>query len=209
MHSFSILPDLLSRDYRVLILDFYGFGATPSPEEPLELIDYVHGVKELVDYYQLRDVTLVGHSFGGRVAMLFAVTYREIVDSLILIDSAGIKPRRGLSYYARISVHRLLKKLGHQGLRGSSDYSMLSDRDKKTFSNIVNLDLTPILADIVVPTLLIWGGRDKATPLYMAKKLKKGIINSDLVVFSRAGHFSYLDEPNATYAVIKYFLRQC
>ncbi len=209
MHSFGNIPDRLSNDFRVLTLDFYGFGNTPSPNHPLALIDYVNGVKDLIDYYSLTDVVLLGHSFGGRVAMLFANTYSDCVATLILIDSAGVKPRRGLKYYTKLITHKILKKCHLNGLKGSADYSTLSDVDKRTFINIVNQDLTPILKSISQPTLLIWGGRDKDTPLYMAKKLNKHIKNSDLVVFSRAGHFAYLDELNATTAVIRYFLMQC
>ncbi len=209
MFSFGILPKLLSRDYQVTILDFYGFGESISPKPILNLSDYVEGLKTLIEECKISKAILVGHSFGGRVALLFAAKYPQYVHSLVLIDAAGIKPRRGLRYYTKIGVHKLLKRFGLAGLAGSSDYQKLSDDDKATFRNIVNEDLSPLLKDITVPTLLLWGKKDKDTPLYMAKKLKNNIRNSDLVVFSKAGHFSYLDEPTATYAVIKYFLLQC
>ncbi len=209
MHSFTRLADRLSKDYKVITLDFFGFGDTPSPDYPLTLMDYVDGVKEVIERYHLSNVTLVGHSFGGRVAMLFSVTYPDMVDSLVLIDSAGLRPRRGLDYYARVWFNRVLRRLGLNGLRGSKDYQNLTDVEKQTFKNVVNLDLTPLLTSITQKTLILWGGKDKDTPLYMGKKLKKYIKNSDLVVFCKAGHFSYLDESNATYHVIKYFLAQC
>jgi pimeloyl-ACP methyl ester carboxylesterase len=57
----------------------------------------------------------------------------------------------------------------------------------------VNEDLTSKLKKITAPSLLVWGARDRDTPMYMARAMKKRIKNSGLVIFPEAGHYSYLD----------------
>lgn len=70
---------------------------------------------------------------------------------------------------------------------------------------VVNENLKPLLNDIESPTLLIWGDKDDATPLYMAKIMEKEIKGSGLVVFEGAGHYSYLDEYNRFKRVLESF----
>ena len=155
--------------------------------------DYAKAVVEIINHYKMDKVILVAHSFGGRVAIRLASRYGYLLDKIVLCDSAGVLPRRGLRYYGKVYWHRLLTKMGVSHESGSEDYRKLSDLDKQTFKNIVNEDLTPELRKITLPTLLIWGNEDRDTPIYMAKKLRKKIANSALVVFKNAGHFAYLD----------------
>lgn len=112
------------------LVDFYGFGKTPHPDYPLTVKDYADGVLELMDKLNIEKATLVGHSFGGRVAIYIAAKYPEKVEKLVLVDSAGIKPRRGIKYRLKILLHKILKKFG-KGLKGSKDYRALSPVMKK------------------------------------------------------------------------------
>ena len=89
---------------------------------------------------------------------------------------------------------------------GSSDYKALSSDEKQVFNRIIKQDLSYALKDITSSTLIIWGKLDKDTPLYMAKKLNKYIINSGLIVFENAGHYSYLDEATKSLLILKSFL---
>lgn len=191
--SFLGVAKTISPYYRVTLLDFYGFGRSPRKEKPLFVEDYAKAVVEIINHYKMNDVILVAHSFGGRVAIRLASEYGRLLDKIVLCDSAGVLPRRGLRYYGKVYWHRLLTALGVSNVGGSEDYRKLSDIDKQTFKNIVNEDLTPELKKITLPTLLIWGNEDRDTPIYMAKKLRKKIVNSALIVFKNAGHYAYLD----------------
>ena len=146
------------------LVDFYGFGKTPHPDYPLTVKDYADGVLELMDKLNIEKATLVGHSFGGRVAIYIAAKYPEKVEKLVLVDSAGIKPRRGIKYRLKILLHKILKMFG-KGLKGSKDYRALSPVMKKTFQNVVNYDETYLLSDITADTAIFWGDKDKDTPL--------------------------------------------
>ena len=157
---------------RATLVDFYGFGKTPHPDYPLTVKDFAEGVIETMDAAGIAKADIVGHSFGGRVAIYLAAYYPERVNKLVLVDSAGVKPRRGIKYYFKITLHKILKKFGG-GLKGSDDYRALSPVMQATFRNVVNYDETPLLGRISAETAIFWGDNDKDTPLYMAKKLNK------------------------------------
>nr|MDE7216215.1 alpha/beta hydrolase [Clostridia bacterium] len=110
-----------------------------------------------------------------------------------LVDSAGLKPRYSIKKNIRKLTYNLKKffKMDTSNC-GSADYRALSGDMRTTFKNVVNFYLDGYLKDVKCDALIIWGKRDKDTPPYMAKRLKKGIYNSGLI-FLQGGHYSYLD----------------
>ncbi len=188
------------------LVDFYGFGKTPHPDYPLTVADYAAGVIELMDYLQISSAVLVGHSFGGRVAIEIAAKYPNRVDKLVLVDSAGIKPKRRLKYYYKILKHKILKKIRGYGLEGSADYKALSDAMRGTFINVINYNQKPLLKKITAPTVVFWGDKDKETPLYMAKIFRRKIKDSHLFLFTNCGHFSYLDNSGKFVRILSAFI---
>ena len=103
--------------------------------------------------------------------------------------------------YRKKAQNRLLK------LFSSADYFKLKDNVKKTFQNIVNEDLFSYLKSINAETLILWGEKDKDTPLKDAYKIKKEIKNSELIIFKNASHFSYLEYPTITLNIINEFIK--
>jgi len=190
----------------VTLVDFYGFGDTPSPPYPLLLDDYADSIVNIIRHYKMQDVVLVGHSFGGRVALRIASKYGYILDGIVLTGSAGLKPRRGLKYYFKVYFHKLMLKLGINHRGGSSDYAKLSGAMRQTFKNIVNEDQTKELSKITLPVLLIWGDKDKDTPIYMAKRMYRKMPTSSLIVFRNEGHFAYLNRYRLFTEILKKFL---
>jgi pimeloyl-ACP methyl ester carboxylesterase len=194
---------------RVVALDFPGFGASALPPVPWGVGDYAVCLRRLLDRLEIEKSTLIGHSFGGRVAIVYATTWPEQVDRLILVDSAGIRPattprQQAIGLAARAGK-AVLGLPGLKGLRasaraaatarlGSEDYQQAGPL-RKTFVRVVGEDLRPRLPRIQAPTLLVWGSNDDATPLADAKIMEKEIPDAGLVVFEGAGHFSYVDRP--------------
>lgn len=76
----------------------------------------------------------------------------------------------------------------------------------KTFQNIIKEDLKDFLPYIEQETLILWGEKDKDTPLKDAKVIKKKIKNSALIIYPNATHFSYLENPILTYKIIEKFI---
>ncbi len=195
INAYSIIPDM------------YGFGKTPHGDTPLTVEDYAKGVLDILEKEGISSVSVIGHSFGGRVGIYLASHYPKIVERLVLVDSAGLKPRRGLRYYFRVFFYKIKKKLGLDTSKsGSKEYQSLKGAMRKTYVNVVNFDQAGQLACIFSPTLIIWGGRDRVTPIYMAKKLCKKIKRSELFVIEKAGHFSYADNLDLFSVRIKAFL---
>lgn len=188
------------------LVDFYGFGKTPHPDYPLTVGDYAKGVLELMDELGIKKASFTGHSFGGRVAIEIAAKFPERVEKLVLVDSAGIRPRRGIKYYFKIAQHKILKKIRGYGAAGSCDYNKLSPVMKRTFINVVNYNQKRLLKKIKAETAIFWGNNDKDTPVYMARILNRKIKNSSLFILTNAGHFSYLDSSGKFQLILNAFL---
>lgn len=202
-----VAKKIAERGYRVTLVDFYGFGKTPHPSLPLSLDDYVLSIVNLIRYYEIEKVTLVCHSFGGRVGIKLCAKYGYYVEKLMLVDAAGIKPRRNIFYHIKVFDYKLRKKLKLKTTNsGSEDYKRLSPIMKKTFVNVVNEDLTPLLHRIICPTLIFWGQKDKDTPFYMAKKMNKKIKNSAVIECLNCGHFAYIEMSEVFIETLAIFL---
>lgn len=209
-----------AQTHTVYNIDFPGFGNSEEPPEVWGVENYTRLVEELIRKEKLINPVLIGHSFGGRVAILLAS--RNAVDKVVLVDAAGIKPKRSLKYYLKVYSFKAGKKfwqlmLGKEkaqekidrirAKRGSSDYADASPMMRAILSKVVNEDLTDKLYLIKCPTLLIWGENDTATPLSDAKLMNKLIPDAGLVSFPRSGHYSFLDNPGQFRAVLSSFLK--
>ena len=205
--AFLFVAKRLCFNYRVTVLDFAGFGDSQTPSEPYTVPKYADDVLKLLNICGIERATLVGHSFGGRVATEIAVRCPSVVERLVLIDSAGIKPRRKPSYYIKIALHKILKKFFGKGLRGSSDYAVLSDEMKKTFINVVGYDQRNDICRISQPTAVFWGKKDKETPLYMYRYYLKHVKQSEGFLLD-GGHFSYVDDYAKFMAILLAYLKE-
>ncbi|MBR4800180.1 MAG: alpha/beta hydrolase [Clostridia bacterium] len=198
---------LATLGYRCILLDMAGFGDTPEPTFPYTVKAYANDVRRLLYDLGIEKAVFVGQSFGGRIATELAYSSPDTVKKLVLIDAAGCKPRRGLKYRLRVFAHKFLQKIGKKGLKGSRDYQVLSPVMRETFKNVVNYFQDGQLEYIVCPTAIFWGKNDKETPLYMAKRLKKRIKNSQLFLLD-GGHFAYMDDFFRFFAVFSAFLKE-
>lgn len=209
-----------AQTHTVYNIDFPGFGGSQEPPEVWGVERYTRLIEDLVRKEGLERPVLIGHSFGGRVSILYAS--RNEVDKVVLVDAAGIKPKRSLKYYLKVYSFKAGKRfwelmLGKEKAqervdrmrtkRGSSDYAGASPMMRRILSKVVNEDLTDRLPLISAPTLLIWGENDTATPIADAKKMSRLIPGSGLVSFPGCGHYSFLDNPIQFRAVLSSFLK--
>lgn len=198
--------------YTMLFIDFPPFGKSSRPNEVWTMQDYFSSTLQIIQNQQkektYNSLNIISHSFGGRVAILLASSGEIEIDKLVLIASAGIKPKRNLNYHYKVLKYKIIKKISPEkaAKMGSNDYKQLSMGMKSTFSNIVNTDLTPNSKLIPCKTLIIYGKNDKETPIYMAKKLHKNIKNSKLIIIKKAGHFVYLEQFNIVLKYVSLFL---
>lgn len=217
----SLAPvfDHLKKFFSVYSLDLPGFGQSPPPGEVWSVGRYAEAVERFIKELALDRPVLIGHSFGGRLGIILGA--KKIPHKIVLIDSAGIRPRRNWKYYSRVYTYKcakkiftlpVLRKYRQKALsywlksNPSSDYNAAQGVMRQIFVKVVNEDLRHYLPRIEAPALLVWGEKDTATPLADGQLMEKLIPDSGLVVFKDAGHYSYLDRLPQFLRVIDSFL---
>jgi pimeloyl-ACP methyl ester carboxylesterase len=203
---------------RVHALDLPGFGHSAPPPEPWGVEEYQAFVAAYMDAVGLARATIVAHSNGGRIAIRMAATEPERVAKLVLVDAAGIRPKRTFRWYRRVAMAKAGKHAArHFGAPGerlrdallakaaSADYAAAGEL-RPTLVKLVNADLRPYMPRIAAPTLLVWGAEDTDTPVAMAQEMERLIPDAGLVVLQGAGHFSYADQPARFARIVSHFI---
>ena len=197
--------------YANYTVDFAGFGKSdPPPSCGFTIVDYAMQLKEFLSEQNLSCVTIVGHSFGCRVALVLAATYPELVSGMILVAPAGLR-KFSLSRWCKVKLYKLskfcarLRKAEPQIKYASDDYVNCSKALRSTFVKVVNADLSSYAKRVQCPVLIVNGRQDTATPLTHAKKLNKRIAGSSLVEIE-GDHFAFFRSPVAFANTVKNFV---
>lgn len=207
----------LGNDYKVYNIDLPGFGESDEPNYEFTIDDYVSFLNEFININKIKKPIIIGHSFGCRIAIKYAAK-SDNVKALILTGAAGLKPKRNARYYVSVYTYKFFKQfkdfpfLKHyiremMENSGSVDYRNSSPIMKKVLINAVNEDLVDSVAQIKVPTLLVFGANDTATPVWMGEKMNSLIDGSKLVVYDNAGHYAYLERADLFEKDILKFLK--
>ena len=221
IQAFEVVHKHLAHRFRVFTIDFPGFGHSDLPPSPWTVEDYVQTLEAFVRTLKIENPILMGHSFGGRVSIVYAS--KNPVRKMILVDSAGVKPRRSFNYYIKVYSFKLakqflklpiinrreeelLKKL--RAKFGSADYKGVSGVMQQTMVRVVNEDLQRFMPNIQASTLLVWGENDTATPVSDAKIMEQKIPDAGLVILKGCGHFSYLEKFHEFKVIIDHFLKE-
>jgi pimeloyl-ACP methyl ester carboxylesterase len=201
----NIAQNLKSDGIAIYALDLPGFGSSAIPKEALTIEDYADVVIKFIEKLKLKNIILVGHSFGGRIAIKLSAMHPELIDKLVLVDSAGLilkKNKNAFLKFLSLPIKPFFKPRFMQGLRrkiyrkmGSEDY-LATPYLKETYLKTVKEDLRKHFPNIIVPTLIIWGKEDQETPLRYAEIMNNEIKNSKKVILDGAGHFSFIDKPD-------------
>ena len=195
--------------FHVTILDFPGFGESSEPDHALTVYDYVEILEELLKELKIENPIVMGHSFGGRIAILYAS--RNKTEKLVLFGAPCIRENR-VSMKEKIlkSLKKLpgMNKLGEYMKKhiGSEDYRNASTVMRETLVNTVNEDLSEYAKRIKAPTLLIWGTNDQAAPIEDAKKLEKLLLDGALIELPGCTHYAYLEALPQVINILNNFL---
>ncbi|MCH5254609.1 MAG: alpha/beta hydrolase [Lachnospiraceae bacterium] len=219
---FDGIIKVLSPSHRVIAPDMPGFGKTAEPSVPWCVDDYVDFVMKFIDLMQLKEVSVLVHSFGGRV--LFKMNAREnlpfVIHKAVLIDSAGILPKKTWKQKASLRMYKIARRIMSTAplhflypdaveemrrKRGSADYNNATPTMRATLVKVVNEDLEPLIPKLNCPTLIIWGDQDTATPIGDARSMERLIKDAGLVVCEGAGHYSFLEQPAKVHGALKVF----
>lgn len=209
---YNSVADAINSEYRVIQFDFPGFGASDEPREAWSVDEYANFFCKFMVHLNIKETTLIGHSYGGRVIIKLANrdNLPFEINKIVLIDSAGILPKKTAKQKFNIKKYKILNKFfctnwfstlfpaiveEWRSRQGSADYRNATPIMRQCLVMAVNEDLTHLLNLIKQDTLLIWGDLDTATPIGDAKRMEELIPNSGLVILEGAGHFSFLEKP--------------
>lgn len=196
---------------RLIIIDLPGFGASVEPDYAWTLEDYADMIHSLLESLNIKNPNLIGHSFGGKISIIYASKYK--VNRLMLLASPFKVKVKKLSWKVRV-----LKKLKNvpflgpiadkiKSHMGSTDYRNAKPLMRDILVKHVNTDLTETAKKIKCPTFIIWGTNDDAVPVEDAHELASLINDSGLTIYEGCTHYAYLERLAQTNAIIASFMK--
>jgi len=235
LHTWDGWVRELEQDRRVIRVDMPGFGLTgPTPDGDYTIAAYVRFATAVLDHFGIEHCVLAGNSFGGWVAWETALAQPGRVNALILVDSAGYAIRsQSVPIAFRIAqipvLNRLMEVTLPRSMIESSVRNVYGHPDKVTpelvdryyeitlrqgnrKSLVQRFVQAPLgideerIKELKVPTLILWGGRDRLIPLEYAGLFNRDIAGSELVVFDDLGHVPQEEDATRTVGAVKAFL---
>ncbi len=219
LSSLKLLQDYFSDHYTVISLDLPGFGHSELPGRAWDNTDFASFVRDFltkINYLQID--TIMAHSNGGAIAIEMVAKKMIKPKKLILIASAGIRTKfnkrnfviRQFAHIFKIGsvvlpsrIRNNFKKKVYQKI-GSDAFVREAMLD--SFKKVVTQDISEDAKLIKIPTLLIYGQDDQATPVKYGYILQRNILNSRLEILPNCGHFIYQDQPEQLIKIIRGFL---
>jgi pimeloyl-ACP methyl ester carboxylesterase len=201
-----------TRTHRVLAPYHPGCGESPDDPEILSMHDLVMHYLELIDQLGIPEVDLVGLSMGGRLAAQFATEHRRRVRKLVLVAPAGLDaPGYPLTDFSKIPPDQILSYLTEDIPRVMEHAIGPPDpRESEIFvrrlPSVMDRKFTRWLHRLTIPSLLVWGENDHATPIQQAQEWLKFAPGLQLLKIPGAGHLVLDEKPEAVEA-IEAFLR--
>lgn len=223
INTYMPIINFLSTYNTVYCLDMPGFGESEEPNTSWNLDDYVTFVIDFIKSQNINELSLIGHSNGGRI-IIKLMNEKNLsfkVNKIILIGSAGIVHEKTLYQNSKVKLAKIgknilelkpIKKIFPNLITklknnfGSEDYKNASPIMKETLVQLINYDLREFLPNINVPTLLIWGSNDTATPISDGKLMEKLIPDAGLIRVENCSHYVFLEQPGYVNKIINTFL---
>jgi pimeloyl-ACP methyl ester carboxylesterase len=235
LHTWDGWVDALKETRRVIRFDLPGFGLTgPEPQNNYTIEHYADVVVAVLDELNVKKVALAGNSLGGYVSWATTVMYPQRVSKLILVDSSGYisKPESvpiGFKLSQNPIASVLLKYVLPKSLVARSVKNVYGNPDlvsdelvnryydlalragnrdalKERFKQMPPGILVDKIQTINIPTLIIWGAKDRLIPPKFGIKFNQDIANSQLIVFDELGHVPHEEDPESTVSSVKRFL---
>lgn len=213
--------DLAKQDFNIEVINLPCFGDEPCPNEEWKIKEYADFVKLKIENLKIKNCILLGHSFGGQIAVVFASKYPEMIDKLILTAPAVFRPKktfRRIIFGIGAKCGKLIFKIPwieksslwaeeiyHKAI-GVRDYQETSGIKREIFKNIIRQDQTEAAGKITVQTLIVWGTLDGYLPVSDACKLNELIPNSKLEIIKDGRHGLHLQQPKQLLSLIQNFL---
>jgi pimeloyl-ACP methyl ester carboxylesterase len=222
LQPYRALMDQLSGKYRVIAVDFPGMGQSEEPKEPWDVDGFADFTLAFLEQFDVKKISLVGHSYGGRVIIKLANRKLPFaIDKIVLIDSAGVMPERSAWQNFKVKRYKAMRNLlmsrpvhslfpevidYWMSKQGSEDYRNASPVMKRCLVMAVNEDFQDRMPLVKQETLLVWGDLDLDTPISDARIMEEKMPNAALVVLEGTDHFSFLYRPAEFRRILRAFL---
>ena len=195
-----------------IALDLPGFGAAPAPAEPWGTAEYARAVAPVLGEMATPAVVL-GHSFGGRVALQLAAGWPERVRALVLtgvplLPPPGFGRRPPLGFRVARALNRagLVADARMEAARqrhGSADYRAAEGVMRQVLVRTLSERYEELMAAVACPVILVWGDDDTEAPLSMATDAAGRLAHSRLTVCPGAGHLTPLSVPHVLHRAVR------
>ena len=237
LHTWDGWVSELKNERRVIRFDLPGFGLTgPEPDNNYTIEQYTNYVVGILDSLGVSEAIIAGNSLGGYIAWATAVRYPNRVSKLVLVDASGYPyEAESVPIAFKLSQNKLAKLLLKNFIpkfviRSSVEnvfgnpalvtdylvdrYCELTLREgnraaiKERFVQTQPGELRKSLPKLTIPTLILWGAKDKLIPLKLGKRFEKDIPNSSLIIFDELGHVPHEEAPQITVSPVLDFINE-
>ena len=215
LHGWGQSKDMMAplsnkfHDIRTICIDLPGFNNTTN-HDVLSVYDYANTIKKFLDELNINSIILVGHSFGGKIALVFASLYD--VDGLVVLGAPYKRTKISLLKRCLFKLSSFVKfdfaRKVYIKLFGSTDYKNANESLRKVLKDTVSTSITDDIKKIKAPTLLIWGTCDDVVPIQDAYFINSLIDDSAVIEIQGKSHYAYLEEVDLVYNVIKKFIEE-
>lgn len=202
------LGNYLKANHKITIVDLPGFGLSEEPKSSYSVSDYVLTLHDLFNELKINNPILIGHSFGGRLSIVYASKYK--VKKVVLFGSPCVrhiyksKKQSFFKAMKKIKIFNPILNILKKHL-GSEDYKKASPRMREVLVKTVNEDLSEYAKKIKCPCLLIWGDKDSAVPVTEAKELDALLVDSALIILPGT-HYCYLENLHQVIDILNNFI---
>jgi pimeloyl-ACP methyl ester carboxylesterase len=212
----------LARRWRLVVPRHPGFGGSERPDDFRTVHDLAYLYLDLLERHGLQNVTLVGSSFGGWIALEICVRCVERIERLVLIDSLGIKfggrEERDIADIYALAGEELIGQTFFDPTRAVPDYSRLADDELSAIANdraaTARYGWRPYMHDpglrqwlhrVSIPALVLWGENDGIVNLDYGEKLCRSLPDARFEPIRRAGHYPQIERPGEVADAVERF----
>lgn len=214
---------LIKRGFRVFAPDLPGFGDEPPPQRPWHVVDYAEFVQRYIRRHHIVRPIVIGHSFGGRVALKLTQLYPEVVPLLVLTGAPGFSPvpKKRLLFFLLLSkIGGFIFSLPPLSLfadwarrwlyyiAGAREFIRAEGPMRETFKHVVQDDLSSAMESVSVPCLLLWGEYDVIVPPAIARRMQEVIPRAELKLIPEADHGVPFKNPDVFVPYVSAFIQK-